>query len=167
MSAWFVGKWYGVALEKENSGNLGARNAGRTLGKGAFCITLLFDALKGAITVYIGRLLAFDELMVSFGVFICILGHLFPFWLRLKGGKGVATMIGGLLCLNPYLLLILFCGTVFTLPFTKSLTFSMVFGFIACSIAIYLLHLPMYSPIMISFLLITWKHRENLTNRGV
>lgn len=154
-------------MEKENSGNLGARNAGRTLGKLAFCITLLLDALKGAISVYIGRLLEFDDLMISLGVLICILGHLFPFWLRLKGGKGVATMIGGLLNLNPYLIFIIFCGIVFTLPFTKSLTASMIFGFLVCSISIFLFHLPLYFPIIISFLFITWKHRENLMRRGI
>ncbi|MFJ8261116.1 glycerol-3-phosphate acyltransferase [Rummeliibacillus sp. NPDC094406] len=167
MSAWFVGNWYGISLQQKNSGNLGARNAGRTLGKWAFVITLLFDGLKGALVVYIGRFFEFDEIIVSFGVVICIFGHLFPFWLRLKGGKGVATMIGGLLSLNPLLFLMLICGTVMTLPFTKSLTSSMMFGFLTYSFCIYLLHLPMYSPIIISFLFITWKHRENLMERVI
>ena len=166
MSAWFIGKWYGVALQEKNSGNLGARNAGRTLGKWAFCITLLFDGLKGAMAVYIGRIFALDEIIVTFGVVICILGHLFPFWLRLRGGKGVATLLGGLLILNPYLLLILICGILISFPFMKGLTLSMVIGFIVCSIAIFLLNLSMYFPIIIGFLFITWKHRENLKKRG-
>ncbi len=167
MAAWFVGKWYGVSLQTMNSGNLGARNAGRILGKGAFCVTFAVDALKGILAVLLGRVLSLDEIIVSFGIFVCILGHLFPFWLRLKGGKGVATMIGGLSWLNPYLFLTLLCGVLVSLPFTKSLTWSMLFGFIAYSIALVLWNLPEDSPIMISFLCITWKHLENLKKRVI
>ncbi len=167
MAAWFVGKWYGVSLQTMNSGNLGARNAGRTLGKGAFCVTFAVDAFKGVLAVILGRILSLDEIIISLGVFICILGHLFPFWLRFKGGKGVATMIGGLVSLNPYLFLTLLCGALLSLPFTKSLTRSMLFGFIAYSITLVLLNLPEYSPIIISFLCITWKHLENLKKRVI
>lgn len=167
MAAWFVGKWYGVSLQKMNSGNLGARNAGRTLGKGAFCVTFAVDVMKGILVVILGRGLSLDEFTISIGVLICILGHLFPFWLRFKGGKGVATMIGGLSCLNPYLFLTLLFGTLISLPFTKSLTWSMLFGFITYSTAILLMKLPEYSPLMISFLCITWKHHENLKKKVI
>ena len=72
MAAWFVGKWYGVSLQRMNSGNLGARNAGRTLGKGAFCVTFAVDVMKGILVVILGRGLSLDEFTISIGVLICI-----------------------------------------------------------------------------------------------
>lgn len=165
MTGWIVGKWYGISLQNENSGNIGARNAGRTLGKWAFCFVFVGDSLKGVIALFLGRYLGFDEMILSFGVLFCILGHLYPIFLRLKGGKGVATMIGGLISLNPFLFLTLFVGTIVALPFTKSLTNSMVFGFIVYSISIFLLHKQMYFPIIIGLVCITWKHRNSLMIR--
>lgn len=165
MTGWIVGKWYGVSLQNENSGNVGARNAGRTLGKLAFCFVFFGDALKGVVAFLYGKYLGLDEMIISFGVLFCILGHLFPIFLRLKGGKGVATMIGGLISLNPILFLTLAIGTIVALPFTKSLTKSMVFGFIVYSASIFLLHKEMYFPIIFALVMITWKHRESLMIR--
>lgn len=165
MTGWFVGKWYGISLQDENSGNIGARNAGRTLGKWAFIVVFLGDALKGVFVVLLGRYLELSEMIVSFGVLFSILGHLFPILLRLKGGKGVSTMIGGLISLQPLLFIALVVGTLVTLPITKSITYSMVFGFATYSVSIFLLNQEMYAPIMIGLLCITWKHRDKLMTR--
>lgn len=82
------------------SGNIGATNVLRTGNKKIAALTLLCDFLKGFIPVWlaIGQDLAW-------GIPVCaaaILGHVFPLWLNFKGGKGVATALGGYMALSPY-----------------------------------------------------------------
>src|SRR6516164_6864718 len=83
-------------LRTIGSGNIGATNVLRTGRKGLAAATLLGDMLKGTAAVLLGRLFADADaaIVAALGAF---LGHLFPVWLRFKGGKGVATYIGVLL----------------------------------------------------------------------
>ena len=74
------------------SGNIGATNVLRTGSKALAALTLLFDALKGTAAVWIGALFSpYAAILGGLGAF---LGHLFPVWLRFRGGKGTATFIG-------------------------------------------------------------------------
>ena len=85
-------------LRTIGSGNIGATNVLRTGNKGAALATLLLDAAKGGVAVLIARaLVGEDAAQVAGGM--AFLGHLFPVWLRFKGGKGVATFLGTLLAL--------------------------------------------------------------------
>ncbi|WP_241774571.1 MULTISPECIES: glycerol-3-phosphate acyltransferase [Lysinibacillus] len=118
MTAYFVGKAYGVNLQEERSKNLGARNAGSVIGKGAFIWTFLGDSLKGALVVGLGRLWHFEEWAIVLGACLVMLGHLFPVWLKFNGGKGVATFIGVGLALSPSLFLMMVLGTAITLSST-------------------------------------------------
>ncbi|MEK4229652.1 glycerol-3-phosphate acyltransferase [Solibacillus sp. FSL H8-0538] len=165
MAAYFVGKWYGTNLREANSGNLGARNAGRTLGKAAFFMTMILDALKGASSVLLGFALEISPLIIALGIFFSILGHLYPFWLKFKGGKGIATMAGGFLFFNPLLIAAMVVGMLLSLPITKSLTLSMIGGFITYSIAIMYVDANSYWPLLFALILITWEHRDNLKER--
>lgn len=165
MTASLVGKLYGVSLQNENSGNLGARNAGRTLGKLAFSITLLGDAFKGAFVVFIGRSLDYSTFVLTLGILFVILGHLYPFWLRFKGGKGIATMIGAFLAFSPSYMLAMAFGTVLFLIFTRSFTISMIGGFITYILVI--IYTEQFQWIMLIgiLLLLTFEHRQNLIER--
>jgi glycerol-3-phosphate acyltransferase PlsY len=78
------------------SGNIGATNVLRTGNKGLAAGTLVLDALKGAGAVLIARACAGESVAMLAGL-AAVLGHLFPVWLRFKGGKGVATALGALL----------------------------------------------------------------------
>lgn len=105
-----IGKLQGVDLRTVGSGNVGATNVGRVLGRkwGAACFAL--DLLKGAAPVLAyGRAMAGDgalELLVWLAVAAAaVLGHVFPIYLRFKGGKGVATGLGVLLGFWPVLTL--------------------------------------------------------------
>jgi glycerol-3-phosphate acyltransferase PlsY len=80
------------------SGSIGATNVLRTGRKDLALATLLLDGGKGAIAVLIARLISEDLTVLAGGA--AILGHLFPVWLRLKGGKGVATTLGTLIAAN-------------------------------------------------------------------
>lgn len=87
-------------LRKIGSGNIGATNVLRTGNKKAAALTLLFDALKGAVAVLTGRFLAGEDAAQLAGL-MAFLGHCFPVWLGFKGGKGVATYFGIILALVP------------------------------------------------------------------
>ncbi len=86
-------------LREIGSGNIGATNVLRTGNKGAAAATLIFDAGKGAVAVLIARALVGEDAAQIAGL-AAFLGHLFPIWLRFRGGKGVATFLGILLALN-------------------------------------------------------------------
>lgn len=86
-------------IRKIGSGNIGATNALRTGNKKLAALTLLGDLLKGTVAVLMAYALAPE--MAAFAGFAAIIGHVFPVWLRFKGGKGVATALGVLLGLNP------------------------------------------------------------------
>lgn len=86
-------------LREIGSGNIGATNVLRTGNKGAALATLLFDAGKGAVAVLVaGALIGEDAAQIA-GL-AAFLGHLFPIWLRFRGGKGVATFLGIMLALS-------------------------------------------------------------------
>lgn len=84
------------------SGNIGATNVLRTGSKAAGAATLLLDALKGLLAVLAGRML-FGDGGAQIAALAAFLGHLFPVWLRFRGGKGVATFLGVLLGLSWFL----------------------------------------------------------------
>ncbi|WP_373355167.1 glycerol-3-phosphate 1-O-acyltransferase PlsY [Pseudoroseicyclus sp. CXY001] len=85
-------------LRKIGSGNIGATNVLRTGNKRAAALTLIFDALKGAVAVLLARWIGGEDAAQLAGL-AALLGHCFPVWLRFHGGKGVATLLGILLAL--------------------------------------------------------------------
>lgn len=98
-----LGRRRGVDVRQVGSGNIGATNVARSLGKKLGLVVLALDMAKGAIPVLALRWLALDEhplLLTAVGI-APILGHCFPIWLRLHGGKGVATALGVFLALEP------------------------------------------------------------------
>ncbi len=110
---YLIGRMRGVDLFREGSGNIGATNAGRVLGRGFGILVFLLDFLKGAVPVAAivplarfldpGAPVAFGSpeiLRVGAGA-LAFLGHLFPIYLRFRGGKGVATGAGTLFVLAP------------------------------------------------------------------
>ena len=86
-------------LRQIGSGNIGATNVLRTGNKRAAAATLVLDAAKGAVAVLAARF-AVGEDAAQLAALCSFLGHLFPVWLRFKGGKGVATFLGTLLALD-------------------------------------------------------------------
>jgi acyl phosphate:glycerol-3-phosphate acyltransferase len=91
----------GLDLRTVGSGNVGATNAGRVLGKRWAAAIYLLDAGKGAAAVLVGRSLSPEPAIHAGCGLLAILGHVFPVWLRFRGGKGVATTTGVFLALVP------------------------------------------------------------------
>ncbi|MGA9521873.1 MAG: glycerol-3-phosphate 1-O-acyltransferase PlsY [Myxococcaceae bacterium] len=93
----------GVDVRTQGSGNIGATNVTRVAGRRVGAVVLLLDAAKGALPVLAARLLLPGEPRVHAAVALAaFLGHVFPVWLKLRGGKGVATALGALLVLVPW-----------------------------------------------------------------
>jgi glycerol-3-phosphate acyltransferase PlsY len=95
-------------LRKIGSGNIGATNVLRTGRKGIAVMTLLLDAGKGIAAVLLARYI-YDDYSAAMAGFIAVLAHVFPVWLRFRGGKGVATALGVIIALN-WLLGLIVCG---------------------------------------------------------
>jgi glycerol-3-phosphate acyltransferase PlsY len=97
-----VAKARGVDVRAVGSGNIGATNVARALGRKTGALVLFLDAMKAFVPVLATRLSWPDEPLLAAGAGLCaILGHVFPVWLKLHGGKGVATGLGVFLALTP------------------------------------------------------------------
>jgi len=113
-TGYLVAKARGVDIRTVGSGNIGATNAFRVLGKRLGIFVLLMDALKGWLAVQVGATVVekllpgapLENLRIAAGI-AAILGHNFTCWLRFKGGKGIATSAGVLLALVPLALVII------------------------------------------------------------
>ena len=86
-------------LRSIGSGNIGATNVLRTGNKGAALATLLLDAAKGGVAVVLARQVAGED-AAQLAALCSFLGHLFPVWLKFRGGKGVATFLGAMIALD-------------------------------------------------------------------
>ena len=167
LTAFIIAKSKGIDLSKEGSGNFGARNIGRVVGKWAFVVTMFGDALKGAIVVVIGYLLGFSMTTVVVGLIFCVLGHVYPFWRKFKGGKGVATGIGGLLFVMPLAIFLLAVGFLIVVLFTKSSTKGML-GAFAVYMGYFIYEWRSASiAVFIVIFLVLWANRENIAEKYV
>ena len=163
LSAWWIGKWKKIDLRKERSGNLGARNAGAVLGKSAFLLTFLGDALKGVLVIYIGFYFQYSLQFIAIGGVAVILGHLFPFWLKGKGGKGIATFIGVSIVIEPLLFGMLIICFIILIALLRSATLSMTISFSVYVILSWII--PTFAslwPLSIAILIILVRHRFDI-----
>ncbi len=108
--------WFGQDLRELGSGSTGAKNVRRFLGLGGFLLTLMGDIGKGAVAVWVVRYFTLDDRLAALAMLAVVLGHIWPFQLSFRGGKGMATSLGALLLfdfrltlLSVGVLLALFC----------------------------------------------------------
>lgn len=163
LTAWLVGKWKGVDLSKERSGNLGARNAGAVIGKRAFLLTFLGDAGKGVLLVFAGFHFNFPLWAIALSGLLAVIGHIFPFWLRGRGGKGIAVFLGVTFFLTPELFLAMLVMFIAFYPFFKSATLCMLSAFTAFIVmAVVLQAVPVVWPLITAIIIIVIKHRFDI-----
>ena len=148
-------------LRQIGSGNIGATNVLRTGRKGLAAATLILDALKGFAAVWIAeRYFGGTAVMAAAAAF---LGHLYPVWLRFRGGKGVATMLGIVLALYwPIGLVYAVVWLGLLLIFRISSLAGMTAAVSAPLSAAYFTIFDLVLPLMGLALLVVWKHRENI-----
>ena len=148
-------------IRKIGSGNIGATNALRTGNKIIGYSTLILDILKAVAPVICVKIFYQDLIYIAS---LCIfLGHVFPVWLKFKGGKGVATYVGILFAINFYLGIVFTISWFVTFFVSKFSSLSSLVG--ALSVPVYLLILTQIDQVIffsIMFILIFFTHRENI-----
>ena len=148
-------------IREIGSGNIGATNALRTGNKKIGYSTLVLDILKAVTPVIYVKIFYQDFLYIA--SLCAFLGHVFPIWLKFKGGKGVATYVGILFAINIYFGFIFAISWFITFFVSKYSSLSSLVG--AVSIPIYSLILSQFDQgifFTIMFVLIFFTHRENI-----
>lgn len=166
----------GVDIRQHGSGNIGATNVLRVLGKKWGYLVFFLDALKGFLAVRLALFLAAaisqparPEIAGIIGGLACILGHTFPIWLRFRGGKGVATSAGVLLGLMPLAVFSVFMIwlVLFKLSRFVSLASIVAAAALPLFVALYLHLNALTGPALLPFSIliagvVIWRHRSNL-----
>ena len=143
------------------SGSIGATNVLRTGSKGLAALTLLLDAAKGALAVWLAqRYFAGFEAHAAAGALV---GHLYPVWLRFKGGKGVATLLGILAVLLPMAALVYVVVWIGLLLLTRISSVAGMAAAASAPITAMVVGQQALFPLLLGFaLLVIWKHHENI-----
>ena len=143
------------------SGNIGATNVLRTGNKQVAAYTLLSDIAKGSIAVLITNKFFSEYALLSF--LIVYLGHIFPIWLKFKGGKGVATFIGGILIINYVLCLVFLITWAVVAKVFKISSLSAIVGFIVTLLTAFVLYDQNLCLLMFFFTVFSiYTHRDNI-----
>ena len=163
---YLIGRSYGVDIRTKGSGNIGAANILRVIGKKPAAVTLLLDAVKGFLpTVLVRQVFLLPSNWVITVGLAAIIGHTFPVFLKFKGGKGVATSLGVLIGLSP--LTAFFILLVWLAIFAASRIVSLASLAAALSLPPLLWHLANRQPAFLSFgvlitVLVFLAHRKNI-----
>jgi len=163
-TGYIVGALAGVDIRKVGSGNIGATNVARVVGKKRGLLTLIADVGKGFIPVFVAAWLGLSHTAVALVAIAAFLGHLYPLFLKFRGGKGVATALGVLLALAPMATVVLIALFGVVAGSSRLVSLSSIVAALAAPIMLWSLS---YSPIVIAtgvFLavMITVRHRDNI-----
>jgi glycerol-3-phosphate acyltransferase PlsY len=159
-----LGKVFGVDIRTTGSGNIGATNVYRTLGRKVGVMTLVGDCLKGLIPVLVAKQMGLPDLGIALVGLAAFFGHVYTVFLGFKGGKGVATALGVFLGLSP--LSVLLTLAVFVLVLFKWRYVSLGSIVAAAAMPVFVASIDRRPPIAVVTLLVAalviWKHRENI-----
>lgn len=159
-----LGKAVGVDIRATGSGNIGATNVYRTLGRTVGIITLLGDCMKGLIPVLAARWLGLPDIWVAAAGFAAFTGHVYTVFLGFKGGKGVATALGVFLGTAPLAVLAAFGVFVIVLWKWRYVSLASMSAATAMPLLVAAMDrrpLILSMTILIAAMVI-WNHRENI-----
>jgi glycerol-3-phosphate acyltransferase PlsY len=175
---YLAGRLGGIDIRKAGSGNVGATNVVRVLGKRYGYPVFALDFLKGFAAVKISMLMApgpppewnSPEIFGILAALSSVLGHLYPPWLRFKGGKGVATSAGALLALTPIATLIGVAIWIIVFWLTRYVSLASITAAVVLPIVILVVNSEdqnkgrplVYSSACVAAVVI-WRHRSNLS----
>ncbi len=147
-------------IRKIGSGNIGTTNVLRTGKKSLAVTTLMLDLLKGYFSIIIT--FTYFENLISYSALICFIGHIFPVWLKFKGGKGVATYLGVILAFS-YKFFLIFGITWLVLSFLfRYASLSSIISSLIVFIYSYFFINSFSLILFIFFIIIIYTHRENI-----
>ena len=143
------------------SGNIGTTNVLRTGKKSLAATTLLLDLLKGYLSVVITY--HYFEDLISYSALLCFVGHIFPIWLKFKGGKGVATYLGVILALSYKFFLVFGISWLILTFLFRFASLSSIVSTLIIFLYSYFFENNNFSLILfIFFIIILYTHRENI-----
>jgi glycerol-3-phosphate acyltransferase PlsY len=142
-AVWVSKFFFGIDIREYGSGNAGATNTFRVLGKGWGTFVMAVDILKGVLACFLYLLLPYyltnemdrTNLMVGLGL-AAVLGHIFPLWANFKGGKGVATVFGMVLAIQPMVALYVVGVFLIVLYLTRFVSLSSILASLALPVLI-------------------------------
>jgi len=154
-------------IRQLGSGNVGGRNAGRVLGRSAFAIVAVGDALKGLIAVLFARYLGVGAWAIMLVILAVLAGHIWPAQLGFKGGKGAATLIGALAGYNVMIALLVVGIFVVLFVILRSFTLAGLLALVLAPFALLLLGRPQMDSVVMAVpvLLVIFAHRENVRTK--
>ncbi|HSP46111.1 MAG TPA: glycerol-3-phosphate 1-O-acyltransferase PlsY [Chthoniobacterales bacterium] len=177
-AGYFAGRLTGVDIRSKGSGNIGATNVLRVLGKRWGYTVFAIDALKGFAAVRLAFFLArfwpaarpYAEYFAILTAIISVVGHMFPVWLGFKGGKGVATSAGALFGLMPWAVPCVFLLWYITFQISRYVSLASIVAAISLPIVVSLFVYWKFldNSVLINFsllitLLVLWQHRSNFS----
>lgn len=166
---YLAGKMRGVDIRDHGSGNIGATNVLRVLGKPIGITTLILDILKGLAPVLIAQAATDSTVVHILAAVAAILGHNYTFWLGFKGGKGIATSAGAIAPLFPLPLLVAVILWLSLFAITRYVSVASIFAalslpvsFAAQSLRAERWDLPLFGFTVFLAAMATWRHRGNI-----
>jgi len=159
-----LGRLKGVDPRKTGSGNIGATNVMRAAGKKLGVITLILDAAKGFLPVVLATLLGVHVYVVALVGLVAFLGHVFPVFLRFRGGKGVATALGVYLAVSPVTILGAFVVFIIVAAIWRYVSLASMIGAIVVPVGLYLVGAPRAFVLMavLITLVVILRHKDNI-----
>lgn len=160
-------KWKtGQDVRAQGSGNIGATNVHRAAGRAAGIATLILDAAKGYLAVWLAYRMSGGSFAWASAAAVCVmLGHMFTPFLQFKGGKGVATFLGAFLFLAPgatVAVTLVFLAALLTM---RMISLGSILGAVTFPLAVWLIAQPGW-PLMTAAIvccaLVLWRHSENI-----
>ena len=154
----------GTDIRRSGSGNIGATNVLRTLGKGPAVLTLLGDIVKGYLAVSAARAIGTEAWAGAGGAVATVVGNCWPVFLAFRGGKGVATGLGAFLALIPWAVGPAAVMWLAVTSLSRYISLASIVGCLSLPVGAALLGYPRHSVAAAAMvaLIITWRHRENI-----
>ena len=160
---WIGRKFFQIDIRQHGSGNLGATNSFRILGKKAGTIVLLLDLLKGSISVLLLKQMDLHGISPLIIALFAVMGHTYPLFANFKGGKAVATFAGVILADQPVLFLIGLGIFILTLAISKMVSFtSMLTISIGVLLSLYFQDIVLTTIALLADIFIIYRHRTNI-----
>lgn len=155
----------GKDIREVGSGNAGTANAIRNYGWAIGLITFAGDVLKGAAAALIGMAICGAEIGIYIGGIAVVLGHIWPVFLKFRGGKGVATSLGVFLVMMPLQAAVVFAVCIIIIALTKTMSLGSLIGtvlMVVCSFVFYFGVIGNHITSVLLLILVLYSHRQNI-----
>lgn len=164
-SGYLVARLYGVDIQRVGSGNIGATNVLRAVGTGPAIIVALMDPLKGFLATLLPQLMGLSHWVAAATALATVLGNNFNLFLRLRGGKGIATSLGAFLAINPLVTLLAAVLGLATMALGRLVSLGSLVGMLSAPLFLIATGSPHSADLVLAVALVLlafYRHRDNI-----